>query len=68
MIERCPTKGVNEVRLPSGGIGVVGAVIGIFAGFRNAGSNASPGMKWAGNVSGVDLKSLWPSSQNSMTT
>ena len=44
-----------------GGLEAVNGAVGS----RNAGSKASPGMNGMGNVFGVDLNSLCPSSQNS---
>lgn len=64
--DRRPISGVSEVRAVSGGSGSLGFTAGIGDGCRNLGSNASPGMKGTGKVSGVELNNWCPEVQNSI--
>ena len=65
MAETCPRNGFKEVSVESSGLGLAGG--DMKGGTRSSWdeSNTSPAKKRAGNVSWLELNSLWPKSQNS---
>jgi len=66
MTDTCPRSGLRDVMVFKVGMGVFGGSLYRGTGSKVEGSNASPSMNDTGNVSGVDLKSSCPRSQNAV--
>ena len=68
MTDTCPRSGLRDVMEFKVGMGVFGGSLYGGTGSKVEGSNASPSMNDTGNVSGVDLKSSCPRSQNAVVS